>query len=101
MRGGLKFTKRKLSKNQKADHLVLGAKNLSYSKAYFFFMNELLVWKEKPGSTDILGRVFLVNITSVGIGDTDIFYFVVSKNSIDKKSLINFLNKINNIRLEE
>ena len=79
MRGVLKYVKKKVKKKQTVDSLIEKASKFSFSEAHFSFVDDFLIWRDSMASSEIKGRILLVNLGEVGVGMNDYFYFVSRK----------------------
>ena len=76
MRGILRYVKKKVKKKQTVEAVVEKVKKYTFVAAYFSFLDDFLIWRDSMTSSEIKGRVLLLNVGEVGVGMTDHFYFV-------------------------
>lgn len=76
LRGNLRWCKKTIAHNQNEEAIIGYADNYHYATSHFYFDHDLLLWKEKNTSTQILGRINLAALKDVGVASMDTFYFV-------------------------
>ena len=57
------------------------ANNLSYTKFFLCFMDDIIAWKTKAAASSVEGKVFLVNIQDIGTEKDLFLHFVGNSDS--------------------
>ena len=99
MRGYLGVAQASKPDNEREEDFVEQCGKLSYKKQFFFFLDDVVLWKDKSSAKQINSRIFLCNITKIGIqGDLFIYfifgqhyYFLKAESLDERKSWVKVL----------
>ena len=78
MKGNLEYHMKKLNPNEDPEKVMENCRSLKFKKGYFYFLNDLFVWKEKMNSSDLVGRIFMITISDIGIGIDGPYLYLVN-----------------------
>ena len=76
LKGVLEFTSKKFDRGKHPMMFVRAAPGYKFTSSHFSFLKDLFVWKDKAGSSDVLGRISLISMRNIDLGNQEIFYFV-------------------------
>jgi hypothetical protein len=77
LRGFMGIVEKKFNDPSKKMGLIRAARRHKYEKMHFSFLDDIVVWKKKPTSKQPTKKIYLVNISDIGVEDENYFWFTL------------------------